>query len=49
MLNSNALHTITGLVFVGVFLLMLAFFGHLSKVVQGPFVAPTEAPIAWPK
>ena len=39
--KSNAVGIITGLVFVTVFLVMLATFGQMSKVVQGPFAAPS--------
>jgi len=31
---------IGGLVFVAIFLVMLATFSQMSKIVQGPFVAP---------
>ena len=41
--KSNAVGIITGLVFVTVFLVMLATFGQMSKVVQGPFAAPSTA------
>jgi Na+-transporting methylmalonyl-CoA/oxaloacetate decarboxylase gamma subunit len=39
--NSNTGGIITGLVFVTVFLMLLATFGQMSKVVQGPFAAPS--------
>jgi hypothetical protein len=39
--KSNAVGIITGLAFVTIFLVMLATFGQMSKVVQGPFVAPS--------
>ena len=41
MTKSNAVGIITGFVFVTVFLMMLATFGQMSKVVQGPFAAPS--------
>ena len=39
--KSNAIGIITGLVFVIIFLGMLATFGQMSKIVQGPFAAPS--------
>jgi len=39
--KSNTVGIITGLVFVTIFLVMLVTFGQMTKVVQGPFVAPT--------
>jgi len=39
--KSNAVGIMTGLVFVTIFLMMLATFGQMSKVMQGPFVAPS--------
>ena len=39
--KSNAAGIIMGLAFVTIFLVMLATFGQMSKVVQGPFVTPT--------
>ena len=41
MLRSNTFGIITGLVFVTVFLMLLATFGQTSKVVEGPFAAPS--------
>ena len=42
--KSNVPGIIMGLVFVAVFLVMLATFGQMSKVVQGPFAAPLSDP-----
>ena len=39
--QGNALGIVTGLVFVTIFLVMLVTFGHVSKVVQGPFGPPS--------
>jgi len=39
--QNNKLGVVTGLMFVVVFLVMLATFGLMSKVVQGPFAAPS--------